>query len=101
MAPLLYINFQIWYAIQGSGGVDMFRIHMFPAEIGDSFLIEVGNSAINHILIDCGTATAWKTNIYPALLKICCVLDLMVITHIDRDHIGGAIEFFLLKLLFL
>lgn len=76
------------------GGTNMFQIHIFPAEIGDSFLIEVGNSIINHILIDCGTATAWKTSIYPTLMRICRVLDLVVITHIDRDHIGGAMELF-------
>lgn len=71
---------------------------MFPAEIGDSFLVEVGNSKINQILIDCGTSTAWKTIINPALMRICRVLDLMIITHIDQDHIGGAIELFSCKL---
>lgn len=72
----------------------MFRIHMFPAGIGDSFLIEVGDSTVVRILIDTGTASAWHENIFPALKKICTTLDLAVITHIDRDHIGGAVELF-------
>lgn len=72
----------------------MFRIHMFPAGIGDSFLIEAEYSAVVRILIDTGTASAWRENIFPALKKICTTLDLAVITHIDRDHIGGAAELF-------
>lgn len=72
----------------------MFRIHMFLAGIGDSFLIEAGDSTVVRILIDTGMALAWRENILPALKKICTALDLAVITHIDRDHIGGATELF-------
>lgn len=72
----------------------MFRIHMLPAETGDSFLIEAGDSAISRVLVDCGTAAAWKANIFPAFSGTDLALDLLVITHIDQDHIGGAIELF-------
>ena len=70
----------------------MFRVHMFRADIGDSFLIEIGDSTEWRILVDTGTATAWKKNIFPILVKACKEIDLMVITHIDRDHIGGAVD---------
>ena len=70
----------------------MFRVHMFRADIGDSFLIEIGDSTECRILVDTGTATAWKKNIFPILVKACKEIDLMVITHIDRDHIGGAVD---------
>lgn len=47
----------------------MFRIHMFSAGIGDSFLIEAGDSTVVRILIDAGMALAWRENILPALKK--------------------------------
>ena len=38
----------------------MFQIHMFPTGIGDSFLIEAGDSTVVRILIDTGTVPAWR-----------------------------------------
>jgi len=67
---------------------------MFPAGIGDSFLIEAGDTVVSRILIDTGTAAAWNANIFPILKKNNYKIDLMIISHIDRDHIGGAVNLF-------
>jgi len=77
----------------------MFRIHMLPAMFGDCLWVDYGNpDDPNVILIDAGTAGTWK----PLLRKIedriektgkPLVIELFVVTHVDRDHIGGAIKF--------
>lgn len=68
-------------------------IEMFPAENGDAFLIKLDKK---NILIDMGYADTYKNYIRNSLEKIKnenqCI-DLLVITHIDEDHIEGAIEF--------
>jgi beta-lactamase superfamily II metal-dependent hydrolase len=70
-------------------------IEMFPAENGDAFIIRLANK--KNILIDMGYVDTYKNYIKDRLLKIKnenqCI-DLLIITHIDKDHIEGAIEFF-------
>lgn len=70
-------------------------IDMFPAKNGDAFLIRFDNK--KNILIDMGYVDTYKKYIKDRLLKIKnenqCI-DLLIITHIDEDHIEGAIEFF-------
>ena len=76
----------------------MFRIEMLPAAHGDCLWIEYGSgAAVNRILIDGGPAHA-----YPALRQRILHLpvgerrfDLLVITHIDADHIEGVIRLLL------
>ena len=76
----------------------MFRIEMLPAAHGDCLWIECGSgAAVNRILIDGGPAHA-----YPALRQRILHLpagerrfDLLVITHIDADHIEGVIRLLL------
>ncbi|MBU5228002.1 hypothetical protein KQI36_15325 [Clostridium senegalense] len=69
-------------------------IEMFPAENGDAFLIRLDNN--KNILIDMGYIDTYKTYIKDRLVELKnkhqCI-DLLVITHIDEDHIQGAIEF--------
>lgn len=69
-------------------------IDMFPAENGDAFLIRFDNK--KNILIDMGYTDTYKNHIKDRLLKIKnenqCI-DLLIITHIDEDHIEGVIEF--------
>lgn len=70
-------------------------IDMFPAENGDAFLIRFDNK--KNILIDMGYTDTYKNHIKDRLLKIKDEnqwIDLLIITHIDEDHIEGAIEFF-------
>ena len=76
----------------------MFRIEMLPAAHGDCLWLEYGNGReIHRILIDGGPAHA-----YPALRERILHLpaderhfDLLVITHIDADHIEGIIRLLL------
>lgn len=70
-------------------------IEMFPAENGDAFLVRLENG--ENILIDMGYEKTYKKFIKNRLIDLKnenqCI-DLLIITHIDEDHIGGAIEFF-------
>ncbi len=72
-----------------------FRIELLPARHGDSLWIEYGDSAApSRILIDGGPIGA-----YPALDQRVAQLkpgdreiELLVITHVDGDHIEGAVR---------
>jgi beta-lactamase superfamily II metal-dependent hydrolase len=73
----------------------MYRVHMLPAQFGDALLIEYGpdGSKPRRILIDAGTEQS-----YPAVRKKLesipkseRVFELLVVTHIDIDHIGGIL----------
>ncbi len=73
----------------------MIRIELLPARHGDCIWIEYGDAARPHrILIDGGPAFA-----YPALRQRIERLaaddrsiDLLIVTHIDADHIEGTIR---------
>lgn len=69
-------------------------INVFPAFNGDSILVSYGSNEKKHILIDCGYVTTYKTFIKKALVEIVnngeC-LEKLIITHIDSDHIWGAL----------
>jgi glyoxylase-like metal-dependent hydrolase (beta-lactamase superfamily II) len=77
----------------------MFTVDMLPAAQGDCVWIEYGTPEHPHrILIDAGPSSA-----YAALKERLLAarersperrlhFELLIITHIDLDHIGGAIE---------
>lgn len=68
------------------------KIHFVKAMSGDSFLLELGEG--HCIMIDCGYKSTYESELKPLLQKIHnegCKIDLLVITHMDEDHIGGAI----------
>lgn len=69
---------------------------MYPAENGDCFLISFGKENRNHILIDCGYADTYHNFLKKDLKEIKKLgekINLFIVTHIDEDHILGAIEF--------
>lgn len=73
----------------------MFTIEMLPSAHGDGLLIEYGAAARpRRVLIDGGTEPAYKTlkarieRLDPADRHF----ELLVITHIDADHIGGIVK---------
>ena len=74
-----------------------FTIEMIPAEHGDSLWIEYGDARATHrILVDCGTEGTADTLLQKveALPKKERLFELFVMTHIDADHIGGALPLF-------
>ena len=72
----------------------MIQINMLPSCAGDCFLLHFDNHV--NILIDTGYQTTYREYLKPQLeflRRMGECIDLMVVTHIDGDHIGGAIEF--------
>lgn len=73
----------------------MFKVEMLQAEWGDCLWIEYGNSSNpKRILIDGGITSTYKLikQRILALPEDRRHFDLFVITHIDADHIEGAIK---------
>ncbi|WP_078551318.1 MBL fold metallo-hydrolase [Bacillus alkalicellulosilyticus] len=71
-------------------------VKMYPAKNGDCFLVSLGLENKKHILIDCGYMETYRNFLKQDLIKIANngeAIDLMVITHIDQDHILGALAF--------
>lgn len=74
-------------------------IKILPAYNGDSILIRfLGNDNRYHnVLIDGGIARTYYRNLKPEILKIQKLkerIDLLVVSHIDDDHLDGILEFF-------
>jgi hypothetical protein len=70
----------------------MFEISMLPANHGDCLWIEYGSEDEPHrILIDGGPEYAFP-HISERLPEGGCHFELLVITHVDRDHIGGILK---------
>ena len=70
-------------------------IEVFPALMGDCFLISFGEDQKTHILIDGGMITTYKTYLKPRLIELAKkgeVLSLVIVSHIDADHIAGILE---------
>lgn len=69
-------------------------VHFLPAKAGDCFVVEFDNGEC--ILVDCGYKSTYEIELKPLLIQLKhkgCRLMLMLITHIDQDHIEGAIAF--------
>lgn len=73
----------------------MFRIELLPAAHGDAIWIEYGDARRpRRILIDGGPAPSYEAGLRRRLGRrgdAELVVDLFVVTHIDADHIDGAI----------
>ncbi len=73
----------------------MYKIHLLPAQFGDAILVEYGTSARpRYILIDGGPYFGYDTMI-ERLQRVAPklkTLELLVVTHIDIDHIDGIIR---------
>ena len=65
---------------------------MFPAKNGDCFLIEFDEKV--RVLIDTGYLDTYKKYLKPHLTDLAAAgkyIDYCIITHIDADHIQGAV----------
>jgi hypothetical protein len=73
----------------------MLTIEMLPAEYGDCVWIEYGEPGdVHRLLIDGGTYPTYKAlrRRIKALHQEAPVLELLVVTHIDNDHIDGIVR---------
>ena len=80
------------YALQSPS--EKITIEVFPAQDGDSFLIS--DSQGHNILLDAGYPDTYKKWISPRLQELSLAgqaLTLFIVSHIDADHISGAITF--------
>jgi hypothetical protein len=72
----------------------MLRVEMLPAGNGDSLWVEYGSaSEIHRVLIDAGHASTYphlreRILALPAAER---VFELLIVTHIDNDHIEGLL----------
>jgi len=74
---------------------NVFRIHVLPAQRGDALWIEYGSkNVVNHILIDGGITATGRDHLRKRIDEIGTPLhfELLVVTHIDLDHIQGILE---------
>lgn len=73
----------------------MLKINIYPAREGDALLVRLGDDEIN-LIIDMGYDITYQNYIKKDLQLLSAKrkkIDLMVITHVDQDHILGAINF--------
>jgi beta-lactamase superfamily II metal-dependent hydrolase len=70
------------------------QIRVLPAKHGDSIIVKTFDSQANpfNILIDGGTPGTFE-EVLKKELKNIPLINIMILTHIDSDHIGGLIKF--------
>ena len=68
------------------------QVEMLPANNGDCLWITYGEApnGLHHIMIDCGSLSV--SSIAAERIRSVDRVELLVLTHIDADHISGAIE---------
>lgn len=74
-----------------------FTVEALPAGHGDCLWIEYGDRGTRHrVLIDCGTQATSRVLLdrVEAVPESERFLELFVLSHVDSDHIGGALSFF-------
>lgn len=71
-----------------------FQVHLLPAGNGDSILLEYGDGGpLHRVLIDGGTSPTWQTvrQVLRALPEGERRFELVVVSHVDSDHIAGVL----------
>lgn len=75
-----------------------YRTTMLDCAEGDCFFLEFCFDSMEYtILVDTGPGACWTTSLKPFLDQLIAKkkkINVLVITHIDSDHIGGAIKLF-------
>ncbi|BCC89078.1 MBL fold metallo-hydrolase [Bacillus cereus] len=75
--------------------MEQVAISMMPASYGDCFVVACHDSSSTNIVIDTGFISTYTNYLRSKLLNLKAAgesLDLLIITHIDADHISGAIR---------
>ena len=73
----------------------MMKVNLFPAKGGDCFIIDFENG--HCVLVDGGYSETYRRELKPYLVYLNSlgkVLDYIILTHYDSDHINGLIKFF-------
>jgi glyoxylase-like metal-dependent hydrolase (beta-lactamase superfamily II) len=73
----------------------MLRLEILPARYGDCIWLEYGSNPVRRILIDGGAPGVYKRALKPRLQRLSDEereFELLVVTHVDYDHIRGIIE---------
>lgn len=73
-------------------------LFMLPAHYGDTFIIEfIGDDNKPHyIWVDGGLVKSYQEHgkaVLKEFARLKASIDLMVVTHVDQDHIGGVLAF--------
>lgn len=69
----------------------MIRFTMLPGEDGDCLLLEYGDDTfIRRILVDGGRSGTYPL-VKPTLAGLDGLVDVLVVTHVDQDHILGVL----------
>ncbi|SEJ79363.1 Metallo-beta-lactamase superfamily protein [Dyadobacter sp. SG02] len=71
----------------------MYNIHLLPAEFGDAILVEWGEGKLRYMLIDGGPYYNYE-QLAAGIQRVAFglkELELLIITHIDIDHIDGIV----------
>jgi hypothetical protein len=80
--------------------MEFFTLEALPAQHGDSLMLHYGtreNPGL--VLIDGGPSKTWKTSLEPRLKALRAArgsgfrIDLLMVSHIDDDHIVGIVDF--------
>lgn len=74
----------------------MITVKAYPASSGDAFLLSFGKTRDVNFMIDMGYSSTYRDHIKSDLLQLRTegkCLDLLVVSHIDSDHIRGALTF--------
>lgn len=69
------------------------KLTAFQSDKGDCLLVESAGGTV--ILVDGGMARSYSRHVAPALGKLRSkkrVLDLIIVSHIDEDHIAGIVQ---------
>ena len=76
----------------------MLRLHVVQAAFGDCLLLEHGPAAApRFVLIDGGPPDTFDQHLKPLLLQLQqrgFALDLVVLSHVDNDHVVGLQDYF-------
>lgn len=70
------------------------KIRIIPIPYGDSFVISWSGKQGEHtLLLDSGTANAYKCSLRGILQRLNHEIDLWIISHPHDDHIGGVMKY--------
>lgn len=76
----------------------MFKLRAVQAEFGDCLLLDYGTAEEpHHILVDGGPPNTYKDHLQCVLVALSAArqdLELVVLSHVDNDHVVGLVDLF-------